>query len=184
MRVHGMNGFASTTAGTFLLLLPLLVGCAGDGTRAQPIETSSGSVHTADRWMATQPFKDQAEAGMLTMRSIQPSRFDNGTSRLNRLGRREIRVLATRYRTDPGTLSVARGGVDEEMYQRRVRAVMDELHANGVDTSRMILDEHVSGGQGMPSVEVIRIVQQGRTEKLRPEQGQVLGQVGGSEPVE
>ena len=184
MGVHGMKISIASVVGSFAILAMVLVGCGGSSTKSKPIQANESAMKSADRWLATQPFKDQANAAIAIRGTIQPSRFETGTSQLNRLGTREIRVLATRYKTDPGELSVARGDSDDALYAKRVKAVMTELAANGVDTARMVINENPPGGTGMASVDVIRIVEKGRSERLRPEQGQVLGQAGGSEPVE
>lgn len=167
-----------------LTLLAATWGCDSSPSKSRPINPSESSLVSADRWMATQPFKDQANNAIQVRRTIQPSRFDIATASLNRLGIREVRVLATRYESNPGQLSVARGDADDALYASRVKAVMEELAANGVDVNRMTIDESPPGGPGMPSVDLIRIVEIGRTENIRPERGQVLGQFGGSEPVE
>lgn len=179
-----MNRFARPLGGIVLATFSILLGCESSSPQSRPINPSENSLRTADRWMATQPFKDQANNAIQLRRTIQPSRFNEGTAQLNRLGIRELRVLATRYRSNPGLLSVARGDAEEALYSLRVNAVMVELADNGVDTTRMTIEDVPPGGPGMASVDVIRIVEKGRTEKLRPERGQVLEQTGGSEPVE
>ena len=179
-----MNRFTRPLGGVFLAVFSVLLGCGGSSSKSSPIDPSENSLRTADRWMATQPFKDQADNAIQIRRTIQPSRFNEGTAQLNRLGTRELRVLAARYRSSPGLLSVARGDAEESLYSLRVKAVMADLAHNGVDTARMTIEDVPPGGPGVTSVDVIRIVEKGRTEKLRPERGEVLEQTGGSEPVE
>lgn len=179
-----MSNFTARLGVIGLTLLAASWGCDSSPSKSRPINPSESSLVSADRWMTNQPFEDQANNAIQVRRTIQPSRFDIGTANLNRLGIRDVRVLATRYESNPGLLSIARGDADDALYTSRVKAVMDELAANGVDVNRMTIDESPPGGPGMASVNLIQIVEIGRTENLRPERGQLLGQLGGSEPVE
>ncbi|HZL99403.1 MAG TPA: hypothetical protein VFD43_04040 [Planctomycetota bacterium] len=91
---------------------------------------------------------------------IYPYHFVTNTAELNKLGERDLNVLAEYYAKHPGALSIHQAGAAKELYDARVVAVLDRLKAAGVPNERMKVADAFPGGDGIPSERVVQILRE------------------------
>lgn len=170
---------------TFLILssICLVCGCQSQNSTGNMSDPSPRAYQEADRWMVTQPFRDQAEMAITQERVIYPGRFIAGSAELNGLGKRDVSIIADVAGKGTVMVVVRRGNVSDQLYSSRVSSVLEEFSAHGIESSRLDVSSINASGEGTPSTEVIRVIKQGRKNTLRPVQGEVLSPTGGSEPV-
>jgi hypothetical protein len=104
------------------------------------------------------------ENAIVNQHTLFPYHFVTDSEKLNDLGHRELAVLARHFAEYPGTLSVRRGPVTEDLYRTRLMSVMSGLKDAGVDMARMQLSDSMPGGTGMPSEQVVVILERAATD--------------------
>jgi hypothetical protein len=116
--------------------------------------------HTMNEWTVTSYQDDQVREGVIAQRTIYPHHFAPESAVLNELGERDTAILASHFRTNPGTLNVRRGPEGKELYDARLNSVLEVLSESGVDQGRMVVADGHPAGDGMPSDWAIRIAEQ------------------------
>ena len=135
------------------------VGCrpAADAPQATRHEVNTVFVHS---------YTDAAISGaILAAHTIYPYHFVPNSRRLNELGISDLGVLAEHYSEHPGELNLHRGGTPRALYQARASSVMEALAKMGVDPARIRIADGLPGGDGMPSRQVVTIVEGGNDEE-------------------
>jgi hypothetical protein len=91
---------------------------------------------------------------ILAQHTLYPYHFVSGGDALNDLGKRDLAVLVTQYKTYGGELSIRQGDATDPVYNARVRFVEMALADDGVDLSKIHITDSPSGGETMRSEEV------------------------------
>jgi hypothetical protein len=125
----------------------------------------------ANGWLSNAVYDAAIRNAIIAQRAVFPYHFDPDAPTLNELGRRDLAVLTAHFRTQPGELSVRRGDVTPELYDRRVRTVLDALVAAGVDEARITFSDTPPQGDGLPSEQVLRILKQTTEQATTPSGG-------------
>ena len=99
-------------------------------------------------------------------------KFEQNGADLNNLGARDVMVLATHFRSYPGQLNIRRGTESEELYDKRVKNVVDYLGHAGVPTEKINIKNLPAGGDGMPAELIILIIEADAAEYSKPETGE------------
>ena len=109
-------------------------------------------------------FQDMAvENGVITEHTVYPHHFVSGGSALNELGQRDVSILAHHFLATEGadgaSLNVRRGKSSEALYDKRVKAVTEELAPRGVERDAIRVADGLPGGDGVASQRIPLIVQ-------------------------
>jgi len=139
------------------ILLSLSGALAGCG-QVEPISKSLNG------WTVDASVQREIQQAVVAEQTLYPYHFEPGSPKLSELGAENLRILADRYRTDGGELSIRRQGADETLYRKRVDQVKEALAGMGVDASRIRMVDRPPLGEGMPSSEVITILKQKPTQ--------------------
>ena len=137
----------------------------------------------SDRLFATQPFEDQARAGVVRQRTIFDQQFLPGSDALTALGSRDLGYLADAMRLDGGTIAVRRGQASPELYRARLASVRRALAIRGIEPERIALSDGLPGGPGVDSGEALLIREQVRKIPFEVPTGSVLSPMGGESTV-
>lgn len=135
----------------------------------------------ADRAFAAEPFGDQIRAGVLRQRTLYEHHFESGSPALNSLGRRDVAILAKGMGSSGGRLSVQRGSADKELYAARLKSVRSALASAGIPVKRLKLEDGPPGGDGVGTIEAIRIRGDVRQGPLDVQRGEILSNEGDAE---
>jgi len=95
---------------------------------------------------------------IVTQHVIYPYHFVTNSAELNKLGERDLNVLASYYIAHPGELSIHRAEASQTLYDARIVAVMDRLKASGVAIERLTVTDAFPGGDGIASERVVKIL--------------------------
>ncbi len=142
-----------------------LGGCAysaGDPDGAHRI--SPDQEVAANEWMVNSIRDAAINQAIITQHTLFPYHFYPGRDTLNELGERDLAALAAYFRGHTGQLNIRRGDLSDEMYHARVATVRKRLTESGVDASRIAIADGLPGGPGMPSDQVVKILQRADTE--------------------
>jgi hypothetical protein len=90
---------------------------------------------------------------------------------LNNLGQRDASVLASHFRLSPGQLNVRRGSESEELYDKRVKKVVEYMRHAGVPAQRISIKDLPAGGDGMASTLMIKIIEADASGYSKPTTG-------------
>lgn len=116
----------------------------------------------------------QVNAGIVREQMLYPYHFVvNGTA-LNALGRRDLYVLTQHYMLYPGHLGIRHGDESKELYEARVKAVVDAMTAAGIRMDRVKVTDGLPGGDGVTSDRVVLIME------MFQEPGALAAETGGS----
>lgn len=96
---------------------------------------------------------------IISQHTIFPYHFAENSDKLNELGEHDLSVLAGYFKDNPGPLNVRRNNTTEDIYQARVKFVLNQLKQAGVETSRISVSDGMPGGEGMPSEKVLNIME-------------------------
>jgi hypothetical protein len=100
----------------------------------------------------------QVESAIISQRTLYPYHFVPDGDELNRLGQRDLSVLARHFKDRAGALNVRRGDASVELYEARVAKVLATLKEDAVDMNRLTVSDGMPGGDGMASERVIVIL--------------------------
>ena len=139
---------------------------------------------SVNAWLVNS-FNDAAiENAIVAQHTLFPYHFLANSAALNDLGKADLGVLAGHYRLHPGQLNVRQGDTPETVYKARVKVVLDELAAAGVDTEGTLIEDGLPGGDGMPSERVLWIsTTAGESGTSAPPQGVKAGAQRGMQNV-
>ncbi len=100
------------------------------------------------------------ENAIITQHTLYPYHFVPDGEKLNELGQRDFAVLARHFTEHPGLLNVRQGeGIAPELYKARVAYVTNRLREAGIEAGRVRLADNLPGGPGLPSEQVVTILQ-------------------------
>lgn len=133
-----------------------------------------------DRMAVKDPFAEQSRRGVLRERVIREMHFELSTSRMTKLGRDNLAILADALRSDGGSVAVDRGSAGPELYKARVAEVRSQLVAMGIREDRFTLDDGPEGGQGVATSAALVIRARIVDKPLPSTTGQVLDPRGGT----
>lgn len=121
--------------------------------------SSSGGLAPPDNqmWVGDAIRRASVERAIVAQRVVYPYHFVTGTAELNRLGERDLRVLARHFEEYGGDLAVRRGAASEELHGAREAAVREELLALGLTEDQFELRDRSPGGDGMPGTRVVEM---------------------------
>ena len=137
-----------TTAAVALWLLIALLGC----------ELENPEVVEVDHLLVNVYADTAVENAIIRQHTIFPYHFEQGSQELNKLGRRDVVVLARRYLEHPGTLNVRKGNTPDALYQARLETVLHQLRQVGVSADLGTIGDELAGGDGMVSSDVVLIL--------------------------
>lgn len=138
------------TLGTGMFLVAV-VGC--NAARHPPRE--SGQVNA---WLMHTTSDAASENAIVAQRTLYAHHFVADSAVLNELGEADLSVLAAHFKEHPGTMNVRRGDTPRELYDSRVKTVVEELAKAGVDTERISVEDALPGGDGMASESLVTIL--------------------------
>ncbi len=102
----------------------------------------------------------ELENAIVTQHTLYPYHFVADGETLNRLGQRDLAVLARHFAKHAGSLNIRRGDTPAELYDARVAQAVQQLKQAGVSADQMTISDDMPGGQGMPSERVVVILSQ------------------------
>jgi hypothetical protein len=148
------------------ILLTFAVAAALTGCSPSP--KSLDQVPEFNVWLASGMQDTAIRNAIIAQHTIFPYHFEVDSDRLNELGTLDLAVLAGHYLDRSGELSIRRGDASKELYDARVARVRALLERAGVAPERIKITDALAGGEGMPSQDVVRILEderEGRTGK-------------------
>lgn len=128
----------------------VLVGCDA------PI-TGDDNART-DKWLVGSYGDDAIKNAIVAQHTIYAYHFIRNSAVLNELGEHDVAVLARHYKKHPGLVNVRSSDTEAELYQDRVKSVVEALGKAGVDTARITVADGLPGGDGMTSERVVNIL--------------------------
>lgn len=142
-----------------LLCVTVAAGCSGWPRRHDELaELSPEQRRLANTMLANSFSDDSGKQGLILQHTMFPYHFVANTAQLNELGERDLQVLAGYYKEHPGQLSIRRGDASEELYARRVTAIVEFVHNEGLDRESIRINDALPGGDGMESERVLSIL--------------------------
>ncbi len=146
------------------LLIFATVGC-------KSTEALSNDERDVNVWLVDSINDTAIKNAVIAQQSLFPYHFIPNAPALNKLGQRDLEVLAEHHKEYPGDLNVRRGGVSETLYARRVQTVISALVKAGVDKDRISIRDALSGGDGMPSERLLVILKTEKSQSLGYSEG-------------
>ena len=110
-----------------------------------------------DDWAVEAPMDHSIDNAVIRQRVLYDYHFVDGQPHLTVVGRRDVITLARHYRGSSWVLNLKPGDADPELYQARIRSVMDLMARQGVVDSELVITDGSPGGIGMPSSDARRI---------------------------
>ncbi len=129
-------------------ILMLAVGCESGN-----LNPDYGN-HETDTWLVKSYNDIAIENAIIRQHTILPYHFIHNSDELNELGSRDLAILAAHYSKHPGRLNVRKGSVSPELYESRVRTVLNQMSKSGVKTQKIDVTDGLPGGEGLASHEV------------------------------
>ena len=129
----------------------LTIGCSE--TVQQPLDQSMINAELINT------FNDIAmQNAIISQHTLFPYHFVENGKELNKLGQRDLSILAKHFENNPGRLNVRRNITSSDLYQARVNLVLERLKEAGIDTGRISVLDDMPGGSGMPSERILNIL--------------------------
>ncbi len=104
------------------------------------------------------------ENAIVSQHTLYPYHFVPDGETLNKLGQRDLAVLARHFQNYPGSLNIRRGDTPAELYDARVAYAVQQLKQAGVKTDRLSVSDGMPGGTGVPSERVVMILNESNKE--------------------
>ena len=140
-----------------------LSGCAAQPNEVEPPMAEQDSEldpsARTDKQFANVVHDQAVYNAIVAQHTFFPYHFMANGDALNPLGERDLGALADYYRLHPGDVIVRRGDTPEELYDGRVRQVLQGLSRAGVDTDRVKVSDANLPGRGMPGDRVVKILE-------------------------
>lgn len=134
------------------LFLVLLSGCSED-------TQTSYDTHELNVGLIEAYSDISINNAIISRHTLFPYHFVDNSAELNELGENDLGVLAKHFVNNPGELNIRQGETPNEIYLARINLVLKKLSDAGVDRNKMVISDDVQGGSGMPSEEVLVILQ-------------------------
>jgi hypothetical protein len=129
-------------------------------------------------WLVQAVELAQVRKAVIAQHTLYPYQFVANSAELNELGQRDLGILAEHYSVYPGPLNVRRGNESDDLYDQRVNTVVQALHRAGVDTSRIRVENAMSGGEGSPADRVVLVMLRSQQDSARRNASNGVGMVG------
>ncbi|MBZ0172435.1 MAG: membrane lipoprotein lipid attachment site-containing protein [Phycisphaerales bacterium] len=131
----------------FLLIAAgLLTGC--QSKHKQVADWDNQARGDTNEWMLRTYFGNQVTNGIVRQHTLYPHHFVDGAARLTERGERDLAVLARHYAEyEGGVLVMPRGGLPDELYERRLAAVRVGLARGGVEPALVEIDDDTWTGE-------------------------------------
>ncbi len=100
----------------------------------------------------------ELENAIVAQHTLYPYHFVQDGETLNKLGQRDLAVLARHFAKHPGSLNIRRGDTPAELYDARVAQAVQQLKQAGVSADQMSISDGMPGGTGLPSERVVMIL--------------------------
>ncbi len=110
--------------------------------------------HETEAWLVKSYNDIAIENAIIRQHTILPYTFIRNSDELNELGSRDLAILAAYYSKHPGRLNVRKGSVSLELYESRVRTILNQMSKVGVKTQKIDVADGLPGGEGLASHEV------------------------------
>jgi hypothetical protein len=148
------NSFAKACLIVELLLVCVLICGCEESLQPEPIDKSAVNAELINT------FNDiSMENAIIAQHTLYPYHFIQNGGQLNKLGERDLSILAAHFKDYPGQLNIRRDGTTEDLYQARVSYILEQLTEAGVDSERVSVSDEMPGGSGMVSGQVINILE-------------------------
>ena len=145
-----MTNFKKSNVVKFAILIELVIccilvtGCDEDAQKANALDKSLINAELINT------YNDIAiQNAIISQHTLYPYHFVNNSDKLNKLGMRDLVVLANHFVSNPGALNVRQNGTADQLYQARVSFVIEQLQLTGVETDRMYISDSMPSGDGM-----------------------------------
>jgi len=107
------------------------------------------------------------ENAIISQHTLFPYHFVKNGAMLNELGERDFSVLMRHFTEHTGVLNIRRNSIQQELYDARVKLIVNKLEKAGVDTERMSISDGMPGGPGMSSEKIVTILEKIKEEPQR-----------------
>jgi hypothetical protein len=104
-----------------------------------------------EMWIGDAIQQASLDRAIVAERTLYPFHFATGTSELNDLGKRDLRVLAKHVARHGGAVHLHRGSTTDEVYAARAQAVEAALEAEGVAPEQASVVDEAPQGPGIPA---------------------------------
>lgn len=142
-----------TTIITMFLFCVLTFGCQEENMSETPDE------RVMNTKLITTYSNMQIQNAIISEHTLYPYHFVKNGAQLNELGERDLAVLVGHLSMNGGHLNVRKLDASPELYEARVSVVRQKLEDGGIDMNRISISDGMPGGSGMPSEDVIVILE-------------------------
>jgi hypothetical protein len=97
---------------------------------------------------------------IISQHTLFPYHFVKNGVELNELGQRDLAVLTSHFIKNAGRLNIRKHNTAADLYEARVKTVLDRLQEAGIDMEQMSVSDDMPGGSGMASEKIIVILEQ------------------------
>ncbi len=115
-------------------------------------------------WLADSIHNAAMENAIIAQHTLFRYQFVRNAALLNELGKRDLDILAAHFKEHPGRLNIRRGDVAADLYEARVKRVVEVLTKAGVGADAIAIADALPGGDGMPSERVLTILEGAQTQ--------------------
>ena len=103
-------------------------------------------------WLADSLHDAAMENAIIAQHTLFRYQFVSNAAVLNELGERDLNILAAHFKEHPGRLNIRRGDVAADLYQARIKGVVELLAKAGVDRgTRLRRTDPAPQGRGLIS---------------------------------
>ena len=140
---------------TIVVMCVLTVGCGEGAKSANSPEPDKRLVNCE----LVNSFNDLAmQNALVSQHTLYPYHYVKNSAEFNELGQRDFAILASHFKKYPGQLNVRRDGIAPDIYEARVKRVLEGLKEAGVDVERTAVSDGMPGGSGMSSERIVTIL--------------------------
>ncbi len=136
-----------------------VMACAFGGFGCQQpesIQLTDAQRSATNAWTVRSYLEQQSANAVVTEGTIYPHHFLTGTAKLNDLGQRSVRQIASHGVPDAGRINIRRGSETPQLYRDRIETIKQVLAQTGFQTEVTVDD--LTGGAGMASEHVLIVL--------------------------
>ena len=134
------------------LSLLLLAGCSEDMQETQ-------DTHALNSELIESYSDISIKNAIISQHTLFPYHFVNNSPQLNELGDNDLTILIEHFTENPGQLNIRQGEVSDEIYQIRIKIVLEKMKDAGIDKKEINVSDDMPGGSGMSSENVLIILE-------------------------
>lgn len=142
-----------STVTIMVMFCILIVGCQENAEKGQDKHFINSQLIKSYNDIAMQN-------AIISQHTLFPYHFVKNGAELNELGQRDLAVLTSHYIKNTGRLNIRKHNTAADLYEARVKTVLDRLQEAGIDMEQMSISDDMPGGSGMTSEKIIIILQQ------------------------